>query len=237
MARRRPTDDQHHAAWVADYKVLKGDVLNMHLHRQMFEELDDALVADQSQSASIWCEDFLRPLYIQAQGVTLRRLIDANTETVSFVRLLTLMSECPRVLSRARYLADVDPQDTDRIRFADADFDRLAGAGEPFIPRDRILALREAIETEIRAVADHVSQWIAHRDREAKAPITWGELHNAVDRIGERLGEVSVMLTGGFQMPKPTIQFDWKDVMRRGVFHRPLREWTEWDIRFSRSFT
>ncbi len=104
-------------------------------------------------------------------------------------------------------------------------------------PRDRILALREAIETEIRAVADHVSQWIAHRDREAKAPITWGELHNAVDRIGERLGEVSVMLTGGFQMPKPTIQFDWKDVMRRGVFHRPLREWTEWDIRFSRSFT
>ena len=43
---------------------------------------------------------------------------------------------------------------------------------------------------------------------------TFGDLHDAIDGIGEIFQKYAVMLTGGWNLLEPVIQDDWKAIFR-----------------------
>lgn len=134
--------------WSNDIDLFAGEVQMMHARRQVFDRYDAELehIGEEEGSAgesALWFRyHFLRPTYGEAQAVAIRRLVDSDRRTRSFVRLLSEMIEHPEYLNRERYIElffarREGERDEDDLRLAHDLFDQVAGrAPNTFRPRN-----------------------------------------------------------------------------------------------------
>ncbi|MFT3851978.1 MAG: hypothetical protein QM733_04465 [Ilumatobacteraceae bacterium] len=90
--------DQLIDRWTADFDRLSGDVHRIHWNREVFEALDAEIIRSQREGSAFFLEQFLRPMYGDAQVVILRRLGDTDRRSRSF----RIMQE--EIVLRSRFL-------------------------------------------------------------------------------------------------------------------------------------
>jgi hypothetical protein len=209
--------------WKADYETLAADVRTIHRRRIIFNELDDEMVCRAAKESGYVVERFLRPMYGDAQAVTLRRLNDDDPRTVSFRRLVEEVRLRPSVLSRAHYIETalarlIDPDDDDR-RIANLMFDHIAGAGCDEVPDSVLDGYLTQLGEDFARVQEFVDTNVAHRDRVSGAGLTWHELDTAIDHLEGRMNDIGHLLTGVHDAAAPSLPPLWRDAFRH-LFER-----------------
>jgi hypothetical protein len=203
------TPDERFAQWVGWIERIKNAVHALFLYRHMFRRLGEV-----TQAASLPPSVFFEALarwYASHQAIAVRRQIDMTRGTISLRRLLHDIATHPGVMSRDRHVALWDETDPYFVAEANANFDRFAGAGLPRIDaaavRDDIARLDAAAE----AIERHTNEAIAHSAQNPSGQVpTWGELHAAIDVIGEVVEKYYSLLTASMVWNMlPEIQDDW----------------------------
>jgi len=157
-------DDSIHAEWCGLYDEIARDVWTMNMRAEVIGDLDDELVRMQRDGSGMFLDNVLRPMYAEAQAISVRRLVDNRAGTRSLVRLVAEMAKHPTILSRERYVARyVRPDDPNFLQLGHGDFDKMAGAGAAHVSKSTLTELRSRIVTDGEVVKAYVDQNVAHR--------------------------------------------------------------------------
>ncbi len=204
---------------------IRGDVVGMSFRRMIWSEINGMLEVNpevgQAPSA-FW--DFYGENYGAAQGIAIRRQADANRRACSLGLLIKEMRENAERLTRDDYTGLLgerlgDHLMVERMR---SGFDQLAGPRQHLdrqIP-DRDL---EALQRAARQVRVYVDEHLAHDMAEPRVaqPLTFADVHTAIDSISELFKKYAVTLTGAWWAElEPVIQGDWKAILRVPWRHR-----------------
>ena len=198
------TDDERYQRWQADFKIISDEIMTLSVRKTIFDGLDGEICRVNGSVATMALDQFLRPMYAEAQAALVRRLAekDRYKRSVSLHRLITDMIDHPEVLSRERHVHELRQLwDRSGHHGTDADagqlFDEIAGTGEPFVPMSRLEPLGKQILDDAAAIAKHVNKYVAHRDRQRPSPVTWGDLNVALTTAAEHYTEVGRLRSHG----------------------------------------
>jgi len=128
------TDDQLFEKWNKWLDSIHNDVRELLVQCEIFSEVRDIYQANPQIHDSTEFYDWMVKVYATAATVGVRRLIDTDSKSISFFRLLDGIRKNPRVLSRARYVClykDAQIKETK----ANLDFDEFAGVGVPVLSK------------------------------------------------------------------------------------------------------
>jgi hypothetical protein len=218
--------------WREQLERITQETYRLHHYRQLWREL-----AEITQAANLPPSVFFDALpvwYVSTQGAAVRRQLDRTRGTVSLIRLLDDIQQNPGVVTRDRHIAawcgqagepawgdgaaDAEAlRDELRLRDANRNFDRFAGAGRDTIDRALVRADVAELERAGEVVKRYVDQAVAHTalNPERSVP-TYGDLNAAMDRVAELVAKYASLLNAeilwGFE---PAIQEDWKAPFRQ----------------------
>ena len=188
-------------SWQRDFKIIGDELRQLSLRRTVFDRLDAEIVRTTNEAvAGLALDQFLRPIYAEAQAALIRRLVDRDERSVSLRNLLTDMMRHHEVLTRERHVREMHQRwiDSGFVGGTDAaaheSFNAFAGKDQPFVPRGQLQTLVDQIVADMRVVTTHVNKFVAHRDRVQPASMNWGQLNGALDRVSEHYSTVGLML-------------------------------------------
>jgi hypothetical protein len=157
---------------------------------------------------------WMRRLYIESTTITLRRLVDRDKRTISFVRLMSEIADHPEVLSRDRFVRLYPPHLRERV--AHHDFNRFCRPGAMHVGRSIINGHQRRLGQAQRRLRNYVNRHVAHADRRPmRWPPTFEELDVFLDLLEELLTEYVLLLEGkSLSDILPVPQYDWKAPFR-----------------------
>jgi hypothetical protein len=195
------------------------DVLEMHLKRQIWREINDMLQANPKVGqvpSAFW--DFHKSNYSTAQAIAIRRQADRDSRSRSLALLIEQMRDNADVLTRDYWVGLLGDQLADDLMVGRAHrgFDHLAGTGDHLdaeIPRGDLTTLR----SDAKRVSVYVNEHVAHSTAEptVRELPTYRDLHEAIDRLGEMFKKYALALTGAqWWTLESVIEGDWKAIFR-----------------------
>jgi hypothetical protein len=198
--------------------VISAEIHSMHLHRRVWLEVRSILERNDALPPSYWWI-FMADTYAVTQGVAVRRQVDNRKDVISLARLLIDIRGHPTLLSRDYFLSRFDPNDADKLAWAES-FWAEAFAGkignylDPAIPKADLSAIVAAAEN----VKDFVDAMVAHRGQSAfptGPELMLSEVHEAIDTLGATYRKYYGLITG-YTTPKlvPELPDDWIAVFR-----------------------
>lgn len=218
------SEDDLFGRWQKDLDRLSKDVHRVHWNRDVFEALDDEIVAHQRDGTDFFLERFLRPMYVETQTVLIRRLGDDDPRSLSFRVLLEEMLLRSELLTRRRYVAqwaaryDADPE---YAGLGDGEFSEHYGHEAQQVPLSVLERYRETLVLDLGRVKTFVDKFVAHEDRRTEQPITWTELNQAIENLETHLNAVGLIVTGHSHRAKLTVGSSWRKVFQKGLFLPP----------------
>ena len=215
-----PTADALVAGWITRFDTLRGLVNEIHMTAEVIEALDAELVSRPREGSGFFLDAILRPMYATAQSLRVRRLVDRDNRTESLDRLLAAMVVHPEVLTRERYVEHYRREgDESYMLLGHADFNRIVGSADAdHVPSSLLIEMRARAQAAAQTVTDYVNQQVAHRERDAKVSLTWGQLRTAIEEVSSLYTELGVIITGSTHEPKPMITDHWEQIFGPGLF-------------------
>lgn len=205
--------------WRAQLEVLTKQILQIHLHRHVFYETVALVQATPSDDGIF--TDVLAQIYANSQAMAIRRLVDNDAQSTSFLGLLGSLRRNHRKFTRDWYVA-VRLRDTNDVEFARKDalhtLNSFADEADPAtLGRGRIAKSQKQLKSMTKVVQAFADKHVAHLDSSpsAGAPM-FEDLNAAIDHVGSLLVDYTLLLEGvGLVGADPVVQGDWQ---------RPLRE-------------
>lgn len=215
-------EDEKFSQWGEWAERIVHDVQVMHHHRKIWHGTN--LILGENDVSGYFHQAFTT-MYVQAQVMAVRRQADAKDSVVTLVRLLRSIQAHPGVITRERFLAkwsqlqteDGDPHGT-FSQWANAGFNAFGGPGGEKVDPAIVRADLEQLKAKSRAVTRWADQYAAHSNVKSPPTLTFAQLHDAVDHLGEVMNRYRYLLTGSnFAFIAPALGSPWWD-----VFERPL---------------
>ena len=207
------SDDERFLRWVEWLHGITDETFTLFHHRHLWGELAEISRNAALPPSAIF--DAFGTWYGASQAVAVRRQLDGDRRSVSFVRLLTNISEHPRILSRERHCALWSPEIHWQQR-AHANFDRIAGVGAKAIAAELLHVDIEALKHDCKPVKKYVDKVVAHTDEERlQNLLTYRELNDAAGTLGKLLQKYTSLLKATVVELTPVIQHDWKAPFRK----------------------
>jgi hypothetical protein len=167
-----------------------------------------------NQPSVFW--DFLGQTYAATQAIAIRRQADTRQDVCSLGLIIKQIRDNAKVLTRESYISLFDQSNDLMVQRGNAGFDAVAGSGDhldPSIPCADLAALQAAA----KRVRLYANEHIAHNAAEPLITTmpTYGDLHGAIDAIGETCRKYVVLLTASWPAQwEPVIQEDWEAIFR-----------------------
>lgn len=173
------------------------DVVDMLAARQIWEGFNEIVgVAPEKARKYSTFHTWFNSSYLRAQGLAIRRQVEARKDVVSLGRLLAGIARQPYVLSRERYLAELHGDDR---RIGDEDFDTLTAPGTKTIDPAVPTADLERLRTKTAAIKTWVDKEVAHYDPATgrfSEGLTFGDIHQAIDLIFRTMNRYQKLILG-----------------------------------------
>lgn len=202
-------------AWIEG--PIRSDVIGMHHRRFIWRGLHDAAGANPAvaeRPSAFW--DFLGQGYAATQAIAIRRQADTDRRVSSLALLIKQMRENADALTRESFVGQFDQDNNLMVQRGQSGFDELAGGGDhldPSIPSADL----DTLQAAARHVRRYVDEHIAHDAAQPTVPgnLTFGDLHDAIDAIGDVCRKYTVLLTAGWWVTwEPVMQEDWLGIFR-----------------------
>lgn len=190
------------------------EVLEMHHHREIWEFINTEL--GRQPDSEIAHSAFTR-WYVDSQAAAIRRIYGARDKN-SFGALLKSLATHAADFTRNDYyglwehLSEPGRDEDDFYRnAADKAFDRFAGAGRQHLDSEIVQADRMALKETVQQVARWADENVAHMGRRPSIDLTFGDLHSAIEFVGDLLRKYYLLLEGNSLVTAtPAIQGPWK---------------------------
>jgi hypothetical protein len=195
--------------------VLKAEVQALTINRHIFWEIQDIISANPRIHLGSNFYEWMGSAYASSMAVGIRRQIDEDHDSISFVNFLKKIQACPRVVSRQAY-TELFAGGNYPARWADSCFDHLAARGRANIDPAQVTSEIQTLKDRTEHVRKYVNRRVAHRDRRNFRPIP---KFQDIDSAVEYLDDLTVRylnLFRGISMTTvlPTWQYDWKEIFR-----------------------
>lgn len=214
--------------WCGWLTQVETHVLDLHHHRQLWQEIKDAILKKTGDTSDIFLTHYTR-LYVDGQVMAVRRLVShspTDKKSISLGRLIADVQSHPTVMSRDRYVSlHKSPSDDAWVR---ADWERMAretyddewGDGQGNIDAQKLQADLDRLDELSGKVRAFANRMVAHIDRRGlKRLPTFKDLNDAIDVIGEMFKRYALLLTASsWASVTPTIQEDWRATFRSPLF-------------------
>lgn len=219
--------DAGHTRAMADQRIekwrrwcdgtIESNILTMYLHRDTWHEVAKIIDDHGNLPDSYWWE-FLRDTYASTQAVAVRRQADTHPDAASLGKLIQEIRDDASRITREFWIGLWGDEEW-KLSEAERGWQRqYAGSVgdhlDPAIPAADFDALTDAAAS----VKAYVDQHVAHADSSAAAAeitLTIGEVHDAIDVIGDLFKRYYNLLTASsYVLLVPAIQHDWKAVFR-----------------------
>lgn len=177
--------------------------------------------------------DMMRATYIESMSVGVRRLVDWDRRSISFVRLMDDIADHPEVISRPRFvrsprrraaLSDdagirsrtLSARSFMRQRVLHPGFDRFAGVGGRHVRRSLINSHKRRLVRAHDRLRRFVNKHVAHTSQHPMRRLpTFADLDACIDLLEELLIEYVELIEGkGLTDVLPVWQYDWKAPFR-----------------------
>jgi hypothetical protein len=145
--------------------------------------------------------------------VSIRRLVDWNKRTVSFIRLMEDMKRHPEVISRRRF---THPYKSLMKRYGHRDYEHFAKPGQNILDRSVIDTHRRTIVRSQKKIRHFLNNHIAHSNRYRRRQFpTFAELEMCLDTLEILVKEYALLFNHvALLHVAPVIQYDWKAPFR-----------------------
>jgi len=223
MARKRkarpdpiPTEAARYRAyrrWRRWFGDIKNQIFDIHHRRQLYREVMAMVDANPAIQVPSAFYTWMRTVYVYDATVAVRRLVDWDRRTISFVRLMQAIGDHPEVMTRARFVSGY------RGWLRDAghrDFERFASLAAKTIDRRVIRRHQRELLAAAGRLKTFVNKHVAHNDRRPMRQLpTYAELDDCIDLLG-RLAKTYCLLLEQSALVEvvPVIQHDWKAPFR-----------------------
>jgi hypothetical protein len=193
--------------------TINNNVLTMYIQRDAWREVSKMLEANGQLPDSYWWE-FMRDTYATTQAVAVRRQADTHRDAASLGKLIKEIRDDPGKITRG--LWDEPPFGFEHVIAQNGWAEQYGGEVgdhlDPAIPT----ADFETLRTAAANVKAYVDEHVAHADpAAASVTLTLGQVHGAVEVIGDLFKRYYNLLTAGSYVELvPAIQHDWKAVFR-----------------------
>jgi hypothetical protein len=207
-------------AWLDQLGRIRDEVILLHHHRQIWSEMNATLAVGCPDEGTFL--DHYDRLYADRQVVAVRRLIDRDKDTDSLAQLVNKLASRPDLLSRDRWVDLFRDGGAHWMTEAHRQFDRTADPSNPDRVDPQVMAMFAAsLRDNLTMVKAYVDKDIAHMERSSTPTplITWDQLDEAIDLLGEVVTKVGVMLTANWlTFTAGVIQTDWRRPFRSALF-------------------
>lgn len=229
--------EELHAEWTAEdgpLRQLTQDIWGLHHRRKIFNELAKMLEG-QGNPHRAYVDHFLAEMYFDAQLVRLRRLIDKDSRSVSFRRLINELIQHRTKFTREWYVGlwtkgaaansdDFGERLDARVwgEEGNEEFDKWIDhkpGRQDVLGGQPLQQLLDALLREIDGVKRYVDQHVAHVQVEPDpVELTYGQVDLAIEQAGETLKTLSLLLDQWSIVDlEPTVQGDWKSPFRAAL--------------------
>jgi len=199
--------------WKRWLKQIQEDITNLSVHRHIYNEVAKIIKENPRLQVASSFYDWMRIAYIYEMSIRVRRLVDRDRRSVSFVRLMEEIEQCPGVISRRRFVQLYSQV----LRYvADRDFERFAKPGASHVNPAAIHRDKRALIKAAGRLRLFVNRHIAHRSRRPLRRLpTFAELDVCINLLEQLLKKYVLMLEAtGLIEVLPVWQYDWKQVFR-----------------------
>lgn len=205
--------------WQDRIEIIKHEAYHLFASRKQFRDLTfffhenprlNEIGGDVYQwLLGMWAHDAL---------MGIRRELDDQTNTVNLRQMLYEMKDRPEVLTRRRYLAFLQPGDSDwLVESLNHQFDERGyvkahteDSLDDYLDPVVINADRETLEQGTQAAFAYAQQMVAHRTPVDTIEIKIAEIHSAIDAIEPMLQKYYCILKCvSIGTATPTFQYDW----------------------------
>jgi AbiU2 len=117
--------------------------------------------------------------------MAVRRQVDPHTRSISLARLLKEISDCPHILSRERFVAQVVTHYSSKSEgAAHSEFDRLVAPGADHINSDTVQAELADLLERTKGIKEYTNKRVAHVDAKGPkdSPIVL-EIHDVLNHL------------------------------------------------------
>lgn len=199
--------------WRRWFGHIRDAVTEMALGRYVYREVTAMIDANPATKVPSAFYDWMRRVYVNDLTIAIRRLVDRDRRTLSFVRLMKEIEDHPEVITRRRFIREYPPELKDAGHH---DFEQFARPGAQQIDPAVIRRHQRELIAAQRRLRQFVNSYVAHRSRYPMRHLpTYAELDACVDLL-ERLTRDYVLLLeqAGLAEVVPVIQYDWKQPFR-----------------------
>ena len=195
--------------------TLTREVQGLTVNRHIFWEVQKIISNNKNLHIGSTFYEWMGAAYATSMSVALRRQVDEDDRSISFINLLKRIRSHPQVLSRSRYTSLFRGVECPR-NWPDKCFDGLVGEGHAHLQGDTVAGEISALKVQMRQIAKYVNKRVAHRDAQDFRPLPkFADIDAAVKHL-DRLTVRYINLFRGISMNTtlPTWQYDWKEIFR-----------------------
>lgn len=196
---------------------IQPEVMNMNLHRAVFQEVAAIIEANKSLPPSYWF-DFSSEMYATSQAVAVRRQAEVGPRVITLARLIHEIGNNAGLLSREFWTGLWGDTAGAQLGIAHGAFtEQFAPDGgdqlDAAIPTADLAELGRVAEV----VKTYVDQHIAHNDARPRDGFpTFADLNASIDLLGTLFAKYANLLTAAmWPILVPQIQHNWKAIFRQ----------------------
>lgn len=208
------TDIDNLKEWV---EQLRTQLIELHINRYFYQEVAKILASNPKlEGLPGDYPHFAKGWYEYSMSMAIRRLVDDDNRTRSFVRFLIEVEKNHSRLNRSHYKECLKWRIWATDAELNAEFEFLCGVGAKFLQKDTVLNDKKALESGLFKIEKYANEFVAHRPIEPKFDLpNHTDIDEALKLTGELLNKYSKIINGhGVGELLPYIPGDWKDLFR-----------------------
>lgn len=215
FCRKMMSYDTQFEKWNKWLDAIYNDVQGLLVDRYIYQEVQKIIRANPKIQVESSFYEWMRNVYATSAVIGVRRQLDKDKKSISFMRLLEEIRNKPEIISRKRYISlysnSVLPKD-----FAHHDFDRLFGKDRAYINPKMVGKDMDLLNMKTEKIKKFANKRIAHFDKsDFKNLPTYAELNECLDYLEKLLKKyLSIFRAEAHIKIVPVWQYDWKQIFK-----------------------
>lgn len=196
--------------------ILLKQVHELNMTRHIYYEVRNIVEANQQLLTSNHFYAWVDHTYTTTMIVGIRRLIDPDARSISFVTFLSDIKSNPHILSRSMYKGLYRSMCSELPEsYQDEQFDQLAGAGANHVDPAVIEQELKELKRITSKLKKYANKRVAHYDGNSP-PLgpSYKEIDEAFDILINLLLRYYHFFRAASFSLEPSIQYDWKKIFR-----------------------
>lgn len=192
--------------WIS---LLENQATEVHEQRLVFERVRAIVQKNPKINGNVFFEH-LNIWYSSSIAIAIRRLVDKNVQSISYVSFLKMIENNPRAISRSRIV-----QAWNGHHLANDAFSEYAGNDKEFLPAGFVDPDLKSLLSRTKVITTFADKLIAHNDSGPTPKIpTFADLTEALNCLEAMHNKYAAFLTGYSVSLTPSIVYPWENIFR-----------------------